>query len=192
MKQHRDCLILNADYSPIGIIDWQKALTWSFKYTHRHNHGIEIIEYYNDEYVTGVNSKFLVPAVAKTVKYFKLHKKYQIVFSRKNLFTRDNYRCQYCGNSFPHGSLTYDHVVPKSRFDNIRSATNWHNIVTACSKCNRKKGNKTPKEANMKLISKPEKPTFSVKYLPWYQHVLTIEGNKTNTQWHPYIASYTK
>ena len=58
MKQHKDCLILNADYSPIGIIDWQKALTWSFKYTHCHNHGIEIIEYYNDEYVNGVTVSY--------------------------------------------------------------------------------------------------------------------------------------
>ena len=127
------------------------------------------------------------------ISFFKSREdKYQIVFSRKNLFTRDNYKCQYCGNSFPYGSLTYDHVVPKSRFNDIKSATNWHNIVTACSKCNRKKGNKTPKEANMKLISKPEKPTFSAKYLPWYQHILTIEGNRTNTQWNPYITSYIK
>ena len=190
MKNHKDCLILNADYSPIGIIDWQKAIAWSFKYTRRNNYGIEIIDYYTNDYIVGVNKKYPIPAVAKTVKYFRLHKRYQIIFSRKNLFTRDNYTCQYCGNQFSHSSLTYDHVVPKSRFSDIKQATTWTNIVTACSKCNRRKGNKTPKEANMKLINEPHKPVFSVKYLPWYQHMITIGDGKINEKWDQYVAGY--
>jgi len=190
MCGHKDCLILNADYSPIGIINWQKAITWSFKYKYKKNQGIEIIDYYSNEYIIGANRRFPIPAVAKTVRYFKLHKRYNIVFSRKNLFTRDNYTCQYCGNVFSHNHLTYDHVVPKSRFVDTRSATNWTNIVTACSKCNRRKGNKTPKEANMTLINEPLKPSFSIKYLPWYQHLITIGNGTTNEKWQQYISGY--
>ena len=50
MKTHEDCLVLNADYSPIGIIDWRKAMVWSFRYTNCQYSSIEIIDYYNNDY----------------------------------------------------------------------------------------------------------------------------------------------
>ena len=90
MRHHNDCLVLNADYSPIGIIDWRKAMVWSFRYMNSKYSGIEIIEYYSDDYVIGVNTKSEIPAVVKTTKYFKVNSQ-SVNFSRKNIFIRDDY-----------------------------------------------------------------------------------------------------
>jgi hypothetical protein len=62
-------------------------------------------------------------------------------------------------------------------------------VVTACRKCNTKKGNKTPQEANMTLLSQPTIPKFSPKYLPWYQEVITIDRESKDI-WEKYISSF--
>lgn len=169
---HNKCLLLNADLTPLSIITWQRAVIWDLKYKENHKHGVDIIDFYKNDYINGVNNKkYPIPAVAKTKKYFKQN--YQnLIFSRKNIFLRDNYTCQYCGNKYEFNDLTYDHVIPKSRWNNDnRSPTCWTNIVTACVSCNRKKGNKTPSQANMPLINIPLKPTKHPKYLPITHHL---------------------
>lgn len=77
-----------------------------------------------------------------------------VAFSRKNVYKRDNYTCQYCGMKPSQEDLTVDHVMPRSRGGH----SEWANCVSACSKCNKKKGNKTTEEAGMKLLQKPYKP----------------------------------
>ena len=72
MINHEDCLVLNADYSPIGIIGWRKAMVWSFRYTHSEYSGIEIIDHYKNDIVLGANGQCRIPAVVRTTKYFKL------------------------------------------------------------------------------------------------------------------------
>ena len=115
--EHKKCLLLNADYTPIHIISWKKAIIWSMKYTSEHKYAIEIISYYNDEFIQGsCGKKHAVPAVAKIRQFFNLYRK-NINFSRRNLFIRDNYTCQYCAKKLSIAQLTYDHVIPKSRFD---------------------------------------------------------------------------
>jgi 5-methylcytosine-specific restriction endonuclease McrA len=75
------------------------------------------------------------------------------------LFARDGYSCQYCGRHRRElgyrESLTRDHVVPISRGGD----NDWLNVVTACSRCNLRKGNRTPEEARMHLCSEPAEPT---------------------------------
>jgi len=184
---HKQCLLLNADYTPIRIISWKKAIVWSMKYEPNHKYGIEIISYYQDEVIRGACGKnYLVPAVARTRHFFNLYNK-NINFSRKNLFIRDDYTCQYCGKQFPVSQLTYDHIIPKSRFDihTKHKCTNWINIVTCCWQCNHKKGNKTPKEANMKLLNQPIIPKYCAVYLPWYRDLFTI--NNSFPEWNPFI-----
>ena len=91
------CLVLNGDYSPLGIIDWKKALTWYMKYDTHNSRSIEILDFYKDDYILGTNNKHHpIPCVVKTFKYYKL-KNQEVNFSRKNLFLRDNFSCQYCG-----------------------------------------------------------------------------------------------
>lgn len=193
-QENNRCLILNGDYSPLGIIDWKKAITWSLKYDNIPNKKIEVLDFYKDDFILGShNKKYPIPAVMKVYKYFKLHNK-RVNFSRKNLFIRDNYTCQYCGDKKDINQLTYDHVIPKSNFKNTNngnSPTCWTNIVTACVSCNRKKSNKTPKQANMPLINLPIEPQKHFKYLPVTRHLATIRSNIPN-EWLLYLPeSYT-
>ncbi len=73
------------------------------------------------------------------------------------LFGRDRYLCLYCGGMFPHGALTRDHVVPKSR----GGADHWENVVAACRRCNHHKGNRLPHECGMELLALPYVPNLA-------------------------------
>jgi hypothetical protein len=190
--QNSKCLLLNADYTPLRIISWKRAILWSVRYNNCSNFGIEILEYYTNKFIQGVgDKKYPVPAVAKTVQYFNLYQKTHINFSRHNLFIRDNHMCQYCGIQLPPSQLTYDHIIPKSRFNHNRKiSTNWTNVVTSCRNCNHKKGNRTPVEAGMSLIKLPIAPKYSTEYLPWYKDLITIDENDENFHiWGPFIKS---
>jgi len=80
-----------------------------------------------------------------------------VPFSRRNLFNRDRYTCQYCGAQPGTRELTIDHLVPKSQ----GGKTVWTNCVLACAACNSRKGNKSLKESGMKLRRKPTVPKWS-------------------------------
>ncbi len=79
-----------------------------------------------------------------------------VSFSRKNLYRRDGYACQYCGGRPGPRALTIDHVQPRSR----GGPTSWENCVAACEPCNRRKADKTPREAQMPLRTRPAKPRW--------------------------------
>jgi hypothetical protein len=181
------CLLLNADYTALSIIDWKKAVIWHMRYESNPKYGIDIIDFYKNDHINGVNNKkYPIPAVAKTKRFFKTHKQI-VTFSRKNIFLRDNYTCQYCAKHLETNQLTYDHVIPKSIWnDNSGSPTCWTNIVTACSDCNKKKGNKTPKQANMPLINLPTAPTKNIKYLPIVHHLYKIR-HQIPSEWKCYL-----
>lgn len=186
------CLVLNSDYTPLTIISWKRALIWSIKHEYDYNIGVEIIDFYKNDYILGGNNKkFPIPAVVKTPKYYRIHTQ-NVNFSRKNIFIRDNYTCQYCNEKKEYNKLTYDHVIPKSLWKNKGgSATCWTNIVTACVECNRKKGNKTPKQANMPLKNLPIMPQKSYKYLPITHWLLKIRDD-IPAEWKCYLPdSYT-
>lgn len=170
---HKPCLLLNLDYTPVTIIDWRKSICWYFKVQQQRNPIVDILAYHED-YIKGLNQMYPVPAVIKSNIYIKTYRKH-VKFSRKNLFLRDNNTCQYCGNKYHYNKLTYDHVIPKSKWKLESSPTCWQNIVTACYKCNRKKGNKTPEEAGMDLLNHPQVPQYNHKYLPWFGVLSNIE-----------------
>lgn len=186
-NKNSKCLVLNADYSPLTIIHWQKALIWSIKYQEDNGSGIEIIDFYKNDFILGTNNKkYPIPAVAKTARYFRINN-YRVKFSRKNLFIRDSHTCQYCNKTFDNNYLTYDHVIPKSVWDiNNGSPTCWTNIVTACIDCNRKKRNRTPKQANMPLVNLPFAPTKNIKYLPVVYHLSKI-SRELPAEWKLYL-----
>jgi 5-methylcytosine-specific restriction endonuclease McrA len=77
-------------------------------------------------------------------------------FTRFNVFLRDRFSCQYCGNGFSASDLTFDHVVPRSK----GGRTNWTNVVAACSPCNLRKGNKLPGQCNMHPLLRPSAPNM--------------------------------
>lgn len=185
--QHSRCLVLNADYTPLAIISWRRAIVWSIKYNQNHKYSIQIIDFYKDDYILASSYKKIpIPAVARMCNYKKISN-FNVTFSRKNLFVRDNYSCQYCGITKDINELTYDHVIPKSQWDyDNGTPTSWTNVVTACIKCNWKKGSKTPTQANMPLLSIPKKPNKSSKYLPLVS-VLTKIRDDIPQEWYTYL-----
>ncbi|RLB41283.1 MAG: HNH endonuclease [Deltaproteobacteria bacterium] len=141
-------LLLNITYEPLRIINWKKAITLLLLGK------VEVLEEYGRE-IRSVSFTIKLPSVVRLLRLVKRPKS-PVKFSRQNIYARDKYRCQYCGQKFSSEELTYDHVIPRSR----GGKTEWENIVTCCVDCNRRKGGRTPSEAGMRLIKKPEKPTW--------------------------------
>lgn len=110
----------------------------------------------NDDWIQGTSFEMMVPRVVRLYRYDRVPKQ-TLRFNRRNLFARDENTCQYCNKVFPVSQLSFDHVIPRSR----GGETSWSNVVCCCLRCNTVKGNRTPKEAEMKLIRKPVKPFFS-------------------------------
>lgn len=82
---------------------------------------------------------------------------FHVKLNRRNLFTRDGYRCQYCGKRFAASELSIDHVVPQSR----GGVNTWENLVCACVACNSRKGSRKPEHAGMSLVRQPRQPQRS-------------------------------
>jgi 5-methylcytosine-specific restriction endonuclease McrA len=139
-------LLLNSTYEPLKVISWQRAVTlmWLGK--------VEVVRSYEKD-VRSVTFRVRMPAVVRLLRFVR-RKQPQVSFSRRNLFARDNNSCQYCGVRRETGELTYDHVLPRSH----GGKTDWTNIVTCCVECNRKKGGRTPEQANMRLTRVPKRP----------------------------------
>lgn len=142
-------LVLDSTYFPVRIVSWQKAMILLF--TGR----AEMVTHYKERKISGVTENFTLPKILRLYSRHKSDKK--VRFSRHNVFWRDSFVCQYCYLKHPASQLTIDHVLPQSR----GGKTSWENVVSACSPCNTKKGNKLPHEANMKLIKKPVQPKWS-------------------------------
>lgn len=109
-----------------------------------------------DDWVRTASSQIQVPRVIRLISYEKMPK-HTVKFNRRNIFARDNNQCQFCGRKFPTAELSLDHVIPRSQGGH----STWENIVCACVSCNVRKGGRTPKQAHMSLIRKPEKPKRS-------------------------------
>ena len=144
-------LLLNASYEPLRVVNWKRAITllWQGK--------VEVLEVY-DRDIRGFTISIKLPSVIRLLRLVKLKEAHHTVrFSRANIFSRDKYRCQYCGQKDRMEDLTFDHVIPISRGGHKA----WENIVTACIKCNNRKSGRTPEEARMRLIRPPLKPRWS-------------------------------
>jgi len=113
-------------------------------------------EPHKHDWVRTVKFNVAVPRILRLTFYDRLPKK-EVKLNRRNIFARDGNSCQYCGKKFPTSELSLDHVIPRSQ----NGQTIWENLVCCCLSCNVKKGGRTPKEAHMKLITKPVKPRRS-------------------------------
>lgn len=163
-------LLLNASYEPLRIISWKKAITLLFAGK------VEVIDEYDRE-VHSVTFAIRLPSICRLVKYARVKHRNRVKFSRANIYARDNYKCQYCGKRAPTEDLTFDHVVPVAK----GGEKVWTNIVTACFRCNHRKGGRTPEQAGMMLIRPPVQP----KWLPAY-HV-TFRMDSPPASWRDYL-----
>ncbi len=141
-------LLLSQGYEPVKVISWRRAFTLLTLGK------VEVLEEY-DANVRTTTVVFKVPAVVRLLRAFRRPQK-PVKFSRVNIYARDKYRCQYCGAKAPISDLSYDHVLPRAQ----GGKTTWTNIVTCCYRCNRRKGNRTPQQAGMRLRQKPLQPSW--------------------------------
>jgi len=109
-----------------------------------------------DDVLRTVRVDVEAPRIIRLLGYDRLPRQ-RIKFNRRNLFARDGNRCQYCNKKFAPHELSMDHVVPRSR----GGPATWENIVTACLRCNVRKGGRTPQGAGMPLVKQPERPRTS-------------------------------
>lgn len=131
------------------VVSWQRALVLFFQ------EKVEILEYY-PVFARSIRSSFQLPSILRLKKYVRLNRRNYVRFCRENVYLRDNYTCQYCGESFSSKTLTLDHVVPASH----NGGRNWTNVVTACRDCNQEKADRTPEGAGMPLLSVPRTPNW--------------------------------
>lgn len=110
-------------------------------------------------FIQAVRLRMRVPEVVSLTEYDRLPAT-TVAFSRRNLFKRDHYQCQYCGIQPGGGELTIDHVQPRSR----GGLSTWQNCVLACVECNKRKADRTPTEAGMKLKVTPVRPRWQPLY----------------------------
>ena len=108
-----------------------------------------------DDWVRAVNFEIQVPRIVRLTEFDRIPR-HGLGFNRRNLFARDNHRCQYCGRSFLPHQLSIDHVVPRSQGGD----STWENAVSSCVRCNTRKGCRTPKEAAMQLLANPKRPHY--------------------------------
>jgi 5-methylcytosine-specific restriction endonuclease McrA len=144
-------LVLNADfrplsYFPLSLWSWQEAVKAVV------SERVNVVSEY-DRAVRSPNWAMRLPSVISLKEYIPAARR--PAFTRFNVFLRDHFDCQYCGDSFPAHDLTFDHVIPRSK----GGRTTWDNVVTACSPCNLMKGNRLPKDCSMFPRTRPVQPT---------------------------------
>lgn len=137
-------LVLNASYEPIHVCAARRALVLLFK-------GVAQPEEETANLLRSASEAINVPSVIRLLEYRRIPSQTRSL-SRKNILARDRYTCQYCDRGCAVGELTLDHVLPRSR----GGSSSWENLVAACRRCNNRKGDRLPEEANMKLKKRPK------------------------------------
>ena len=125
----------------------------------------------HEDWVSTVSCCIQVPRIIR-LQFYDRFPQMHVTLNRRNLFARDENRCQYCGRRHRTTELSIDHVVPLS----IGGKTEWTNVVCACTDCNKRKGGRTPAQAFMRLIRRPVQPRHNPlirlqirlrKYISW-------------------------
>jgi 5-methylcytosine-specific restriction endonuclease McrA len=142
------CVLLNGDYSFLGLVDWKKAMGLMF------TEKVRVLKF-SDRVIQGVSRSFRAPAVAVLVKVVRSVYRGRVPFSRRNVLARDRFACAYCGSRAK--PITMDHVIPRSR----GGKNDFDNCVACCRACNTKKGARLPREAGMALRHRPWQPTIA-------------------------------
>ncbi len=185
-------LLLNRLYMAVRVVSARRALTLLYRelaevvsvddgqyLAYDFNDWVEVsqakrqFEPERYDWVRTVRFQIAVPKIIRLLGYDKLPA-VGVKLNRRNLFARDQNRCQYCGKRYATTELSLDHVIPRSQGGD----NSWENIVCACIHCNVKKGGRTPQQAHMTLINHPVKPKRSPvltiklsdsKYASWKQ-----------------------
>ena len=168
----RRALVLNQNYEPLNVCSVRRAFVLVY-------HGKADVLEHGDEPLFGAGSALYdTPSVIR-LRHFIRRPHPRPRLTRREVFQRDQERCQYCGRRG--GDLTLDHVVPKHRGGEHA----WENLVAACRDCNHRKGGRTPQEARMALLRAPVQPSthpavLFASYLDQYE------------EWSPFVTGWAK
>jgi 5-methylcytosine-specific restriction endonuclease McrA len=144
-------LVLNQNYEPLNVCNVKRALVLVF------NGKAEVLEL-NHQMIHSTSRTIHAPSVIR-LSYLIRRPHPRAKLSRREVFLRDDYTCQYCG--IRTRELTLDHVMPKSR----GGKHTWENLVSACRPCNHRKGGKTLNEVRMKLAHEPRQPKANIYHI---------------------------
>lgn len=160
-------LVLNNAFLPVQITSVKRAVTLVYKgfakivdeqyQLYDFQSWAEVAVSLHEDRIHLTRSVMKVPRVILLQYYEKLPRR-NVRLTRQNIYLRDKNTCQYCGRIFPRADLNLDHVIPVSQ----GGKTTWQNVVCSCLRCNHKKGGRTPAQAGIKLLSKPQRPAHSI------------------------------
>lgn len=178
-------LVLNRHWTAIGTTSVRSALCLLYREAGRAVHPIDSSLHDFDSWVNlqvqdgepcirTIRYRLKVPEIV-LLNHYEGFPKRKISFSRRNVYRRDRFTCQYCGAKPAITELTVDHVVPRS----LGGRTTWTNCVVSCVRCNRRKSNRTLAEAGVRLIRDPREPIWSP--------CLTIPAGQRKLCWEPFI-----
>jgi 5-methylcytosine-specific restriction endonuclease McrA len=167
---NRPTLVLNRNWQPVNVAPVARALVlvWneSARVVDPHDYQLygwadwsALIPRDGEAFIQAIRLRLRVPEVVVLSGYDRLPSA-AVSFSRRNIFKRDRYTCQYCGEQPGGEELTIDHVVPRSQ----GGQSTWDNCVLACVACNKRKADRTPQEAGMKLRGQPARPRWTPMY----------------------------
>jgi 5-methylcytosine-specific restriction endonuclease McrA len=165
--------LLYQDLAEVVSVEDGKYLSYDFESWVEVSEAKRRFEPEQHDWIRTVRFHIAVPKIVRLLVYDKLPRT-AVKLNRRNLFARDQSRCQYCGRRYPTSELSLDHVVPRSH----GGTNSWDNIVCACVRCNVRKGGRTPEQAGMALVARPKRPHRSPvlsiklsesKYASWKQ-----------------------
>ncbi len=163
-------LVLNRNWQPVNITSVARSLTMVFGGTARvvdpetyqlfdWDDWSRVVPDKDGPFIQAVSQRFCVPEVIALNHYDRLPKA-SVTFSRRNIFKRDKFTCQYCGAQPRSDELTIDHVLPRAQGGD----SSWENCVLACVACNHRKADRTPAQAKMRLRKVPVRPSWNPAY----------------------------
>jgi 5-methylcytosine-specific restriction endonuclease McrA len=160
-------LVLNATYEPINVCTVRRAAVLVLK------EKAEVLEH-GERALHSERLTLERPIVIRLVSFVRIPRDaHRRKITRKAVLARDSWTCQYCGSRKP--GLTVDHVIPRSR----GGKSVWENIVASCASCNRRKGNRLPREIKMHPASRPSAPGPTV--------FIRIASPTIPTAWRQYL-----
>ena len=177
-------LVLNHSYLPIHVTSVRRAFSLIYQDVARAvDEGYQALDFEawrrlsteGAEWIGTARGAIRVPRVITLLHFDRVPMRH-VRYSRVNVFARDKFTCQYCG-ARPHRSeLNLDHVVPRS----MGGRTSWENVVCSCVECNRRKGGRTPEQARLRLLRRPNRPRFSPL-------ANLVTSSACHEQWSPFL-----
>jgi 5-methylcytosine-specific restriction endonuclease McrA len=144
-----DVLVLDMNWTPVGFMSWQNAVKLWYE-----DRAKIVKEDEGGRVLHSQSFEMGMPRVIVVRNAWTRRKRLSVPCTRRNLLVRDNAECQYCGRVVRTHEYTNDHVVPLCQ----GGKSDWENLVTACMRCNKQKGGRTPAQAGMRLLSRPVAP----------------------------------